>query len=116
VRLVHAADPLANRLVREAGRCVGEVLARCVSLFNPGAIVIGGPLMQAPQPLLAGVREATIGRSPPLATRHLRVVPSRLGEHAGVVGAGLLLCEHVFAPAAVDRALERHTGRRNRPR
>ena len=43
VRLVHAADPLANRLVREGGRCVGEVLARCVSLFNPGAIVIGGP-------------------------------------------------------------------------
>ena len=116
VRLVHAADPLANRLVREAGRCVGEVLARCVSLFNPGAIVIGGPLMQAPQPLLAGVREATIGRSPPLATRHLRVAPSRLGERAGVVGAGLLLCEHVFAPAAIDRALEHRPGRRSRPR
>jgi predicted NBD/HSP70 family sugar kinase len=115
VRLVHAADPLANRLVREAGRYVGEVLARCVSLFNPGAIIIGGPLMQSPQPLLAGVREATIGRSPPLATRHLRVVPSRLGERAGVVGAGLLLCEHVFTPAAIDRALEVGTGQRGRP-
>ena len=111
VRLVHAADPLANRLVREAGRCVGEVLARCVSLFNPGVVVIGGPLMQAPQPLLAGVREATIGRSPPLATRHLRVVPSRLGDRAGVVGAGLLLCERVLAPAAIDHALVR--GRRS---
>ena len=114
-RLANAADPLANRLVREAGRYVGEVLARCVSLFNPGAIVIGGPLMQAPQPLLAGVREVTIGRSPPLATRHLRVVPSRLGERAGVVGAGLLLCEHVFAPAAIDRALELGARRRTRP-
>ena len=102
VRLVLAADPLANRLVREAGRHLGEVLARCVSFFNPGAIVIGGPLMEAPQPLLAGVREVTIARSPPLATQHLRIVPSRLGERAGVVGAGLLLCEHVFAPAAID--------------
>jgi predicted NBD/HSP70 family sugar kinase len=106
VRLVHAADALANRLVREAGRRVGEVLAQCVSLFNPAVIVIGGPLMQAPEPLLAGVREVTIAGSPPLATRHLRVVPSRLGERAGVVGAGLLLCEHVFAPAAIDRVLE----------
>jgi predicted NBD/HSP70 family sugar kinase len=114
-RLANAADPLANRLVREAGRYVGEVLAGCVSLFNPGAIVIGGPLMQAPQPLLAGVREVTIGRSPPLATRHLRVVPSRLGERAGVVGAGLLLCEHVLAPAAIDRALELGATRRTRP-
>ena len=68
VRLVQAADPLANRLVREAGRHLGEVLARCVSFFNPGAIVIGGPLMEAPQPLLAGVREVTIARTPPLAT------------------------------------------------
>jgi predicted NBD/HSP70 family sugar kinase len=115
-RLANAADPLANRLVREAGRYVGEVLAGCVSLFNPGAIVIGGPLMQAPQPLLAGVREVTIGRSPPLASRHLRVVPSRLGERAGVVGAGLLLCEHVLAPATIDRALEVRTGRRSRKR
>jgi predicted NBD/HSP70 family sugar kinase len=105
VRLVHAADPLANQLVRDAGRRVGEVLAQCVSLFNPGVIVLGGPLMQAPQPLLAGVREVTIARSPPLATRHLRVVPSRLGERAGVVGAGLLLCDHVFAPTAIDRAI-----------
>ena len=99
------ADPLANRLVREAGRHLGEVLARCVTFFNPGAIVIGGPLMEAPQPLLAGVREATIGRAPPLATRHLRIVPSRLGERAGIVGVGLLLCEHVFAPAAIDSVL-----------
>jgi predicted NBD/HSP70 family sugar kinase len=105
VRLVNEADPLANRLIREAGRCVGEVLAECVSLFNPGAIVLGGPLMEAPQPLLAGVREVTIARSPPLATGNLRVVASRLGERAGVVGAGLLLCDHVLAPAAIDRAL-----------
>jgi predicted NBD/HSP70 family sugar kinase len=105
VRLVQAADPLANRLVREAGRHLGEILARCVSFFNPGAIVIGGPLMGAPQPLLAGVREVTIARTPPLATSHLRVVASRLGERAGVVGTGLLLCEHVFAPAAVDDAV-----------
>jgi predicted NBD/HSP70 family sugar kinase len=112
-RLVQAADPLANRLVREAGRCLGEVLGRCVSLFNPGAIVIGGPLMQAPQPLLAGVREVTIARSAPLATRHLRIVPSRLGERAGVVGAGLLLCEHVFAPAAIDRVFGIRTGQRS---
>ena len=107
VRLVLAADPLANRLVREAGRHLGEVLARCVSFFNPGAVVIGGPLMRAPQPLLAGVREVTIGRSTPLASRHLRIVPSRLGDRAGVVGIGLLLCEHVFAPAAIDTALGR---------
>jgi predicted NBD/HSP70 family sugar kinase len=107
VHLVQAGDALANRLVREAGRDIGEVLGRCVSLFNPAAIVVGGPLMQAQQPLLAGVREATIARSAPLASRHLRIVPSRLGERAGVVGAGLLLCEHLFDPAMIEDVVER---------
>lgn len=108
VRLLDAGDPLANRLVREAGRGLGEVLAQCVNFFNPGAIVIGGPLMAAPQPILAGVREVTIGRSTPLASRHLRIVPSRLGDRAGVVGTGQLLCEHVLAPAAIDLAVAGH--------
>lgn len=107
VRLVKAGDPLAIRLVREAGRCLGEVLATCVNLFNPGAIVIGGGLGQAHEPLLAGVREVTFRRSPPLATRHLRIAPSRLGERAGVVGAAMMVREHVLAPAAVEQAIER---------
>jgi predicted NBD/HSP70 family sugar kinase len=106
VRLVRAGDTLAIRLVREAGRNLGEVLASCVNLFNPGAIVIGGALGQAHEPLLAGVREVTISRSLPLATRHLRIVPSRLGARAGVVGAGMMVREHVLAPEAVERALE----------
>ncbi|MGH2949780.1 MAG: ROK family protein, partial [Solirubrobacteraceae bacterium] len=106
VRLVRAGDPLAARLVREAGRCLGEVLASCVNLFNPETIVIGGSLAQAHEPLLAGVREVTIRRSLPLATRHLRIVPTRLGERAGIVGAGIMVREHVLAPAAIERALE----------
>jgi predicted NBD/HSP70 family sugar kinase len=107
VRLVQAGDTMAIRLVREAGRRLGEVLASCVNLFNPEAIVIGGALGQAHAPLLAGVREVTIRRSLPLATRHLRIVPSRLGARAGVVGAGMMVREHVLAPEAIERALER---------
>jgi predicted NBD/HSP70 family sugar kinase len=105
VALVRAGDPLAARLVREAGRCLGEVLASCVNLFNPGTIVIGGSLAQAHEPLLAGVREVTIRRSLPLATRHLRIVPSKLGERAGIVGAGIMVREHVLAPAVIEHAL-----------
>jgi predicted NBD/HSP70 family sugar kinase len=110
VQLVRAGDTLAIRLVRDAGRCLGEVLASCVNLFNPGAIVIGGALGQAHEPLLAGVREVTIRRSLPLATRYLKIVPSRLGDRAGVVGAGMMVREHVLAPAAVERALDGSNG------
>jgi hypothetical protein len=53
------------------------------------------------------VREVTIRRSLPLATRNLRIVPSRLGARAGIVGAGMMVREHVLAPEAIERALER---------
>ena len=35
VRLVRAGDPLALRIVREAGRALGDVLPGCVNFFNP---------------------------------------------------------------------------------
>ncbi len=106
VRLVRAGEPLAARMVREAGRSLGRVLAGSVNFFNPEAIVIGGDLAEVHEQLLAGVREVIFERSLPLATRDLRTEPSRLGDRAGVVGAAIMVIEHVLAPDVVDRALQ----------
>jgi predicted NBD/HSP70 family sugar kinase len=106
VRLVRDGDAAAIRMVRDAGRTLGEVLAGTVNFFNPAVIVIGGDIAEAHEQLLAGVREGIISRSLPLATRDLRIVPSRLGDRAGVIGAAITAIEHVLSPAAVDRALQ----------
>ena len=104
VRLVRAGDATAVRMVREAGRLIGEVLAGCVNFFNPGVIVIGGDVGQTTE-VLAGAREVTIQRSLPLATGDLDIVASRLGDRAGVVGAAIMVIEHVLAPEAVDKVV-----------
>jgi predicted NBD/HSP70 family sugar kinase len=113
VRLVRAGDPLATRMMREAGRCLGEVLAGCVNFFNPAVIVIGGDMAKAHEQLLAGVREVTFQRSLPLATRDLRIVPSRLGDRAGVIGAATMVLEQVLAPEAIDEAIRNSIAVRN---
>jgi predicted NBD/HSP70 family sugar kinase len=105
VALVRAGDASAARMVREAGRMLGDVLASAVNFFNPAVIVIGGDVAGAHEQLLAGVREVVYQRSLPLATRHLRVVRGSLGDRAGVTGAAALAIEHVLSPEAVDRAL-----------
>ena len=74
-------------------------------MLNPAVIVIGGDLARADEPLLAGVREVVYRRSLPLATGRLRIVPSRLDDEAGVVGAAVMVIESVLAPDAVDAAL-----------
>lgn len=106
VRLVHEGNVKATQMVRAAGRTLGEVLAGTVNFFNPAVIVIGGDIAEAHAQLLAGVREGIFSRSLPLATRDLRVVPSRLGDRAGITGAAITAIEQVLAPAAVDRTLQ----------
>jgi predicted NBD/HSP70 family sugar kinase len=106
VRLVRAGHPAAIRMVRDAGRTLGEVLAGTVNFFNPAVIVIGGDIGEAHAEHLAGVREGIVSRSLPLATRDLRIVPSQLGDRAGVIGAAIMVTDRVLSPDAVDRSLQ----------
>ncbi|WP_394833445.1 ROK family protein [Pendulispora rubella] len=105
VKLARGGNRDAAMLVREAGRALGQVLAAAVNLVNPGVIVIGGDVAHAHEQLLAGVREELYRRSLPLATRHLRIARSELEDRAGVIGAAVMVIEHILSPDAVDRAL-----------
>lgn len=93
------------QLLRQAGRDIGEVLATAVSLFNPSVIVIGGALSQAGDHLIAGVREVVYQRSLPLATEELRIVQSRAGDQAGILGAATMIIDHGLAPERLDELL-----------
>ncbi|MFY1676795.1 MULTISPECIES: ROK family transcriptional regulator [unclassified Streptomyces] len=102
-RLLEAGHPRAAAFAREAGRDVGEVLATVVTLLNPGVLMIAGDL--AGTPFLTGVRELLYQRALPRSTARLEVVTSRLGERAGLVGAGLLVVEWLYAPTRVEERL-----------
>ncbi|MEU6717600.1 ROK family transcriptional regulator [Nonomuraea sp. NPDC046802] len=103
VALVQAGNTQALRLVREAGRLIGEVLAGLVNFFNPEVIVIGGALSRVHEHLLAGIRETVYRRSLPLATHHLSITPSRTGINAAALGAGILAIEHYLSPDNINR-------------
>ena len=105
IELVREGMPRAVQLVRQAGRELGEVLAASVNFFNPGVIIIGGDMAHANEPLLAGVRQLVYQRAVPLGTRSLRITRSTLDDRAGVVGAAVMLLEHIFSPEAVDAEL-----------
>jgi predicted NBD/HSP70 family sugar kinase len=105
VRHVRDGRPEAMRLVRQAGRELGGVLATAVNFFNPGVIVIGGDIAHADEHLLAGVREVVYRRSTALATRSIRIARSNLDDRAGILGAAVMVIEAVLAPDAIDQAI-----------
>ena len=105
VALAGKANISAIHALRQAGRDIGEVLATCVNLLNPSVIVIGGSIAAAGEHVMAGVREVVYRRSPPLATTNLRIVLSRAGDRAAVMGASQLVSQHVLSPAGIEAEL-----------
>ncbi|MGH9470186.1 MAG: ROK family protein [Terriglobia bacterium] len=79
-------DRAAVRLLAEAGRDLGVALAGVVSILNPEIIVIGGGVASAGSLLLSPARETMKRLAQPLAARQVRVVRSKLGARAGLLG------------------------------
>jgi predicted NBD/HSP70 family sugar kinase len=105
VDLVRVGNPDAVRVVTAAGAALGDILSTAVSLLNPDLVVIGGDIAHAHEHFLFGVRQTLLSRSQPLATAHLRITPSRLGDRAGVAGAAAMVADAVFGSAAVNAVL-----------
>ncbi len=104
-RLIESGDPLAVSLVRRAGRFIGVALSDAVSLLNPAVVVVGGELAEHTPSLMAGIRESVYGRSLPLATRRLQIVPARLGDRSGTVGLTGMLTDYILDPRRIDASL-----------
>jgi predicted NBD/HSP70 family sugar kinase len=85
--LVAAGDRAATRVVDDAGRAIGRVLADLCDLLNPEAIVVGGDLAAAGEPFLGAIRQAIDRRALPSAAEAVDVRPGLLGERAEVLGA-----------------------------
>jgi hypothetical protein len=105
VALAKAGHPDAVRVIRDAGRMIGEVLASAVNLLNPSVIVTWGYLTEAEAPLFAGIREGLYQKALPGASRELHLMSAALGELAGVRGAAMSVIEEVVEPSAVDRMI-----------
>jgi glucokinase len=80
-------DRAARRAVREIGANLGLGVANIVSLLNPEAVVLGGGLAGIGNLLLAPLRKAVRQWGQPLSRKQVRIVISRLGEDAGILGA-----------------------------
>jgi predicted NBD/HSP70 family sugar kinase len=105
VALAVDADPIATRMLRDAGRATGELVATVVNFFNPDALVIGGQLSRA-EPFVASVRAAVYERCLPMATENLQVRASRAGHRAGIRGGARLMVEHLLDPQRVNETID----------
>jgi predicted NBD/HSP70 family sugar kinase len=87
IAMARDGDPGGRRVIADAGRAVGRVVAGLCNLFNPEMVVVGGELSSAGELLLDPLRESVERYALPAATESLEVVGGELGERANVLGA-----------------------------
>jgi predicted NBD/HSP70 family sugar kinase len=97
--LAHAGDAGCRRVIHDAGRALGQVVATLFNVLNPELVVVGGELARAGELLLAGVRESVARSALPEASRGADVVVGTLRDRAQVLGALALVVSEA------DRAL-----------
>ena len=81
-----AGNKEAVELVQDIGHCLGTAIANLASVLDPELVVIGGGLSLELDGLMPYVKEAVSRFGSPTA-RQVRIVPARLLDKAGGLGA-----------------------------
>jgi glucokinase len=92
--LARQGNQKAKSLWEQAGRDLGLGLANLVDVLNPEVIVLGGGVAAAGNLLLAPARETMRQWAQPLAAKQVRIVRSKLGARAGLLGVGKLAFDY----------------------
>lgn len=86
-------DRLALEVISRAAGFLGVGMVNLVNIFNPEMIIVGGGMAQMGDLLLGPARQVVKERAFSLPARAVRIVPARLGDSAGVLGAAVFARE-----------------------
>jgi len=82
-------DSLASEVILKAATYLGVGIANLVNIFNPEIIIIGGRMAKMGDLLLNPARQVVRERAFQLSAQAVQIVPARLGDDAGVLGAAV---------------------------
>ncbi|WP_168708189.1 ROK family protein [Actinomyces procaprae] len=96
---VNAGDTECVTLMVRSATAVGDALAMLVSFFNPGRVVLAGPMPQGCPMFLDVIRRIVDERALSLATTDLEILPAASGLDDELRGCALLAVDSVFTAA-----------------
>lgn len=83
-------DPLALEIVEQMGRALGYALVNIVNIFQPQKIVLGGSIGGCAELFVGYARDILQSYALTFKASPVEIVKARLGNDAGVIGAGVL--------------------------
>lgn len=90
-------DVLAIELIAKIGDNLGRGIALLINLFNPELVILGGSLAATEEYIMLPIKSAINKYSLSLVNQDTALKMSKLGERAGLIGACLLVRNHVLS-------------------
>jgi len=90
-------DTLAIEIIGEIGEKLGKGMATLINLFNPELLIIGGTLASTGDYIRLPIKSALNKYSLSMVNNDTQLKISKLGEHAGVIGACLHVRNKIFS-------------------
>jgi glucokinase len=86
-------DPLAFRVLNEAGEHLGVAVAAAINLLGSPLVVLGGGVVQSGEPFVGAVRRTVLLRALPPLARQVQIEASQLDSIAGAQGMAMSTIE-----------------------
>lgn len=110
--IAHSAeqdDAVAIEVLEETGYYLGIGIANLIQLYNPEVLVVGGGIAQAGRWLFEPILRTVRSRAHMVPASTCRIVPSQLGDDAGIIGAAALIARELarMEPAGLATSSDR---------
>jgi glucokinase len=102
---IRLGDKAVEKLVKSRAAALGAALSNLVDFLNPDMVVLGGGLVVAMPGLMKREIAKSIGaHATQKAARAVKVVVSKLGDHAGTIGAAVMAWDMTSDAPPLDLA------------
>jgi len=88
-------NDIAVRVMKDMGSMLGIGIANLINIFNPEMIVIGGGVKDAWSLFINATHQEIMRRAFQVPAERTRIVPTTLGDDAGMVGAAAVALQKV---------------------
>ena len=92
-----SGEPIAARAMQDMGRSLGIGIANLINIFNPEMVVIGGGVRDAWDLFIDATRDEIRRRAFEYPAERTKILPSVLGDDAGMVGAAAVALQKIEA-------------------
>ena len=95
-KAINAGEKMVEGVVRQAAYYIGVATGNLINVLSPEAVVIGGGLVEAmPELFMEEIRRGAADHAMPFLLKNVRILPAKLGDNAGVLGAAQMIAERL---------------------